>query len=390
MLDILRKKSRNSFITRIVLSVIVIVILLAISDFAIFDVITGPTKIDLTASPDDYNNKYVTVEVENVLTDYVEHTTTTTNTRTGSKSTSVDGNSYIVFNAKDDYENSTSTWYYYSIYMGKNQQSIMYDRIDDTWAYWNDETGTVNPPEPFTVTGTWTKLDTLQEKYYRETMAEMGITEGEFDIVEFYTIDTAKIGGLNNTLFWVLMLVVLFFLVFLIISVVGIFGNSYLANVTKYIQANTSVSLATIESDFSQAHQIGKYVWVGKRWTIYMEGSKAKIIDNKELIWGYYYKQTGRYSVSQIRLYTTAKKMIPVNMSENLAHEALKYYAEEQPQMITGYSSDLEKTYQKQFTEFLNIKYNPAKNAEQTDPYFNSSYYDMAGTGTTNPTEELK
>lgn len=115
MLDILKKKSRKSLTIRAIISIVIVIGLLALTKFAVFDVITGPTELDVTADPEQYEGKYVTIEVENFLTDYVEHTTTTTNTKTGSKSTSVDGNSYIVFNAVDDYENNSSIWYYYSI-----------------------------------------------------------------------------------------------------------------------------------------------------------------------------------------------------------------------------------------------------------------------------------
>ena len=68
-----------------------------------------------------------------------------------------------------------------------------------------------------------------------------------------------------------------------------------------------------------------------------------------------------------------AKKMISINLSEDEAHEALKYYAEEQPHMIVGYTKELETSFQKKFTEFLNLKYNPAINAEHADPYFGNN-----------------
>ena len=164
MLETLKKKSGKSRLTRAIVSIIVVIGLLALTKFAIFDVITGPTKLDLTSSPDAYEGKYVTIDVENYLPDYVEHSTTTTNTSSGSKSTRIDGNSYIVFNSFDDYEQNASIWYYYSIYMNKNMQSDLNKKIDKTWDYWFDETGTVAPPETTTVTGTWTRLSSQLER----------------------------------------------------------------------------------------------------------------------------------------------------------------------------------------------------------------------------------
>lgn len=78
MLDILKKKSRKSLTIRAIISIVIVIGLLALTKFAVFDVITGPTELDVTADPEQYEGKYVTIEVENFLTDYVEHTTTTT------------------------------------------------------------------------------------------------------------------------------------------------------------------------------------------------------------------------------------------------------------------------------------------------------------------------
>ena len=99
MLDILKKKSRKSLTIRAIISIVIVIGLLALTKFAVFDVITGPTELDVTADPEQYEGKYVTIEVENFLTDYVEHTTTTTNTKTGSKS-SKGKTRYILISSK--------------------------------------------------------------------------------------------------------------------------------------------------------------------------------------------------------------------------------------------------------------------------------------------------
>ena len=94
---------------------------------------------------------------------------------------------------------------------------------------------------------------------------------------------------------------------------------------------------------------------------MYRQGAKAYILQNRDLIWGYYFRRTGRNSVSEMRLYTIDKKIEHISMSESETKEALQYYAAEQPQIIVGYSADLEKTWQKNFSGFLEIRYNPAQ-----------------------------
>lgn len=175
MLDILKKKSRKSLTIRAIISIVIVIGLLALTKFAVFDVITGPTELDVTADPEQYEGKYVTIEVENLR---IMWSTPPQRQIPKPVPKHLGGwNSYIVFNAVDDYENNSSIWYYYSIYMKKSQKNELYDLIDDTWNYWGDETNTVAPPATLKVTGTWTKLESQLERYYKETLTEMGIEE---------------------------------------------------------------------------------------------------------------------------------------------------------------------------------------------------------------------
>lgn len=360
MLETLRKKARTSNLTRIIVSVIAVVIILAVTQFAIFDVITGPTRMDITAAPETYEGKYVTIDAEHFLYDYIEHTTTTTR-QSGSKSTSTNGYSYMAFQAVADYEQEDYVWYFYSIYLNKKHQDEMSAKIDQTYEYLNDETGKTAPPDPVTVKGVWKKMDSTTESYFRRALTEVSIVESDINKVYYYELDTKNLGGLNAPLFWVLMAVCTFLILFAVLSAVGLFSNAYCKEIQQYQQKNSSVSLAEIEEDFKQAHLVAKHVWIGKRWTIYMNGNKAKILTNKDLIWGYYFCRTGRNSVSEIRLYSYEKAMFTIGLSEKNAHEALNVYALEQPQMVVGYSADLEKMYNKDFKNFLELKYNPSQ-----------------------------
>ncbi len=359
MLETLRKKAKKSNIWRIVLSIIGIVVLLAITKFAIFDVITGPTHMDITADPATYEGKYVTIDADFFLYDYIEHTTTTKK-KYGGSTTSTDGYSYIAFQWVDDYENNSSVWYFYSVFLKKDRQSEMNVKMDEAFEFLFDETGNTAPPEPVTVTGVWNKMDSQTERYFRESLAEMEITETDLDLFYFYELDAKNIGGVNALLFWVMMAGAVGLAVFAALSVAGLFSDSYSKSIQQYLQRDSSVSMAAIEQDFHQARLIGSEVWVGKRWTIYMQGNKARILANKDLVWGYYFRRTGRNSVSEMRLFTKEKDRFGINLSEGNTQEALRIYGEEQPHMVIGYSGELEKMYNKDFNGFLELKYNPA------------------------------
>lgn len=358
MFETLRKRARKTYLWRAGLSLIAMVVILVATKGAVFQLAAGMGGMDIEAAPETYEGKAVVLDAEFFVTDYVEHTTTTVRD-SGSRSTSTDGNSYIAFQSVYNNGDEYSTWYFYSIYMRDSKTEMLYDKIDETWEYLNDEAGTTMPPAPVKVMGTWTRMDSQLESYYTETLDEIGITEGDYDKIYFYTLDTGKLGGVNSYLFWVLMAGCVLCLLWFVTSFIGCFRKTYEKEIHKYLKKNTACSLGEIEADFTTAHPVGKDVWVGKKWTIYMSGTVAKIVQNQDLVWGYYFKRTGKNAVSQMQLYTADKKSIYISLSEELTKEALRYYGEEQPQMIVGYSADLEQTYQKNLPAFLDLKYNP-------------------------------
>lgn len=359
MVETLRKKTRKSFMIQGIIALILLVALLVFTKFAIIDVLTGAKELDITANPADFDGKYVKLDVDYFLTDFVEHTTTTTR-RYGGSTTTVNGNSYIAYQVEDSADGGTATLYFFSVYMNKSDERLMEQKMKAAWEQISNGSARSASSDPMEVTGTWMKMDAQIERYFRETMGEMGISESSKDQFYFYTLDTGRIGGQKTFAFWAMMAVAFISLIVFIMSIVGVIGNGYLGNINKYLQRNTSASMAAIEADFASAHLIGKDTWVGRDWTIYRRGTKAYILQNSDLIWGYYFRRTGRNSVSEMRLYTVNKKIEHVSLSESETKEALQYYATEQPHMLIGYSADLEKTWQKDFSAFLEMRYNPA------------------------------
>lgn len=358
MVETLRKKTRKTLIFRAIFTLALAIVLLVLTKFAIVDVVLGPKTLDITKDLETYDGKYVKMDVDFFLTDFVEHTTTTTR-RYGGSTTTVNGNSYIAYEVAGAGEGATL--YFFSVYMSRGDEALMEGKMKESWERLDAGQGRTPSTEPMEVRGTWMKMDAQLERYFRETMAELGVKESDLDRLCFYTLDSGRIGGQKTFAFWAMTIVALISLLIFVLSLVGIFGNGYLGNINKYLQVNTSASMDAIEADFAQAHVIGKDTWIGQTWTVYRQGAKAYILQNRDLIWGYYFRRTGRNSVSEMRLYTIDKKIEHISMSESETKEALQYYAAEQPQIIVGYSADLEKTWQKDFSGFLEIRYNPAQ-----------------------------
>lgn len=195
MKETLRPFMMKKLIIRMAVAAAIAAGCLLFTRFSIIDVIKGPVEIDMTEDPSKYEGKYVTTEVNYLITDYVEHMTETTYSY-GGKTTSKNGNSYIAFYADDDYETMTSKWYYYSLYLPERKLAEANEMIDSTWEFWGDETNTALPPTPMRVTGTWEKLKGDVLRYYTETLRDdLGILEDGDDIFLLYTISADKIGG---------------------------------------------------------------------------------------------------------------------------------------------------------------------------------------------------
>ena len=209
MLEILRKKARKSHVIWAIVTIVGAIAILFFTKFAVFNVITGAIDLDVEKDPSTYEWKYVEVEADCILEEYVEHTTTTTR-KYGGSSTSTDGYSYIAFTSIPDHDNDTEVWYFYSIYTRKSEQDKMYSLMNQTWDYFADETGTVAPPESTKFKGTWTPMESDMERYYRETLAEYGFEEGATDKFYFYNLETDKLGGVYYVFFWVFVVVKLF------------------------------------------------------------------------------------------------------------------------------------------------------------------------------------
>ncbi len=374
MIDTLRSFTRKSGIIRIVIGAVVMIACLIITKFAIFDLILGPVEIDMTQDPAQYEGRWATIQVQNLLTDYVEHRTTT-EYESGRTTTSTDGNSYIAFYADDNYETMTSTWYYFSFYLPQRDQEEAYAMIDDTWAYWEDYSGTVEAPEPMEITGTWEKLEGDLLDYYIETLEyDLGIVEDGDDIFVGYTLNTDSVGGVKLSTFVILTIVAFVALVYIIVQIVKVCSNGCAKTIARYVQENPGISMSQVETDFASAHQIGKQkVWIGRNWTVYITGMKVHIFANKDAVWAYYYRRTGRGSVSEMRVYMIGKKIHHIPLTEAQTQEAMGYYGAEQPHMVLGYSAELLNMFNKNFQDFLNLKYNPVRQQQAQDP-FNSVY----------------
>lgn len=351
MLDLIKKRVFRKTITRIIIAIAIGVVSLFVSNFAVLDLIKGPIKLGAEMKYEDYEGKYVTYDARCVLSEYVRVESQNTETK---KSTLTDIG-YFVF----DEDNGV----FLGIKLDSVNEKDMDDLMDDSLNYFSGYS--TEEPKGITVTGTLRKLTGEELGYYNETVEYLFSEFPEY--IPFaipFTIEDNTVAGIANHLVYISIAVTIISLLYALYVTITFLTQKYATNIKKYLDNNPSYSMQHMESDFLAAEKISDDVWVGRQWTIHIEGTKACVVTNKELVWAYYYKRTGKHAESKIKAFNTKKSMKVINVSEKNAMKILDIYGNHHAQMVVGYDKELEKLYNKDFNSFLNIKYNAAATDE--------------------------
>lgn len=319
--------------------------------------ITGKTNLDYSA----YEGRYVKFEVEYALDYYMEEYSV--NSKTGRRN-STNSYGYIVYN----YDDNTC----FGAWLPSSKDKEMEKRMDAaaTLFYEGKKTdGSV------TVKGTMRKLSGDSLKYYQESLQSLeeyipGVTEAAV----LYYIDFMSVNYIP--FYAIVMLYAICFagLVIILVTLFGLVADRTNKHLKKFLKAHPGVTEDQVDSDMVSAVYINAKnpIWAGRRFTVWKVGATFKLLDNRKLIWAYYYRVTGKRAVSQTRIYDTGRKMTAINASQDVSEKLLNAYLETQPQMIIGYKAEIEKEFKKNFEGFMNLKYNPAQQAEYS-PYGESA-----------------
>lgn len=374
MLETLKKISKKSITTRCIISLVIVIGCLVYSGMGIIQFIQGPKSLKNVEDISAYEGKYVSLDVEYIISDYLWRTSK--NSETNIEKTT--GMGYILYNYDTDI--------YFGFEIKTSDETIYDDFITQTWDYIMYDEGTA--PESFTIKGTLKPIEGTALEYFNETVDEI-FAEDYKDYVYAYYIDCDTLDGKDSIVVWMVTGVAVIALLFFIFNLIKGNSNGYMKYLNKYLAANTNLSLSTIEADFSSAERVGN-IWIGKRWTIWMEGIYVRLINNETLVWAYYYHRGGRHPESKIITYDINKASVSINVSSNNADFILHNWSVNQPHIMIGYDKDVEKTYKKDFDTFLNYKYNIAKNAamNQSNDAFSESGNEYYSNETASSSEE--
>lgn len=351
MLETFKKRVTRNLIGRIVISAIIIGGVFFFSGKPILMFIKGAEPITAGMDYDAAEGSFVSFDAKYIIDEYVRQT----ERNSDSKKETLKNISYFIYFEEDGY--------FFGIEVPSSKEDEMNQYIDDTISWLNGETEELTNFK--SVKGTWTELTGKRLQYYQEQITDdLG---AEFlDIALPYYIDTNKVGERTFVSIYICLAVIALTVIYLLYSLIQYFTGSSQKHLKKYLDANPSVTMEHLEVDFASASAISGNIWVGRRWTFHISGIYADILENKDLVWGYYYHRSGRHSESTLRLYDINKHLHGLNASEKEAMAALNIYEQQQPHMVVGYKKETEKLFDKDFQGFLDLRYNRPAEEMQT------------------------
>lgn len=279
----------------------------------------------------------VTVEIEYVLDRYYS-----------------DGSDkgYLVYDAE--------TGFCYGINVDYSDYELMEKMLKQTQKWLNYETDDL--PDPVKITGVIRELESDESFDFNRSGKSIQCYFGDEDYRNYtlvYTIET--VNSNNNSYIVAIFGGMLAYggIIGLIYGLVVHFTNFKYRKIKKFINKN-GLNEFEVENDFKASVRI-KHIFVGKKYTYNMDGTCWKMSRNDDVVWAYYHRITGRYSVSRIESYHYNKKCTYINASKEVSEAVLQYYGQVFPHMVLGYSIDLRNTYYSDFSKFLSFRYIPAQ-----------------------------
>lgn len=347
MLEELKKRYQKYTVNKAAICIIIAIVLLAVSKFGILTIFRGPVEITGEWNPEELEGQYVTLDVDWVLATFAEETSTNTKTN-------VTTTTSVCF-IGEYYDEPSNCGMFYGIKVSNENREGLEEILNQVYDDAIDEVSSRQR-----ITGTLEKMNGEILQYYQEVIGE-AFGEEYLEYAVPYAIMDEEVKGVDIVFVYLLSAFAAIAILVAILSLLGMAMGKEDHYIKKFLESHPKVSLSGIEADFSHGKKIGKKIIAGRKYTFYQSGPSMKLVEQKDLIWAYYYSRSGRYSQSLVRTFNIRKEQVDINASKTDAEELLQYYASNAPQMIVGYDKELEKCYKKEFEVFLSYRYQQAK-----------------------------
>ncbi len=316
-----------------------------------FQIVTGYTDF-ASLEPDKISNQVVKVELADNFGRYLEEYSK--NTRTNATTTT--DYYYVIWTGDDE----STDWRYMSIKVPARYGSQL-----DTMAMTTAEGGTSTP---ITFYGKIKKLDSEEMYYFKDYLEDFGWTDADIEEGSLpYYIDSFAIPSLYGGFYVILFVGGVVLLIYGIVRIASAASGGALKKLHKDI-ADAGFTESSVESDFRNAKFFDKKgtLRVGRLMTYYTAGSIPRAIPNNKMMWAY--QNTVTHRTNGVKTGTTYNVMVygetaPKGLTFAVANEAvaqdmLNHFNATLPWVVVGYSDELKKLYNKDRTQFLQLRYN--------------------------------
>lgn len=268
-----------------------------------------------------------------------------------------------------------TTHYYYLIWTGdENATDWRYMSIKVPASYGNqmdditENTYNEIVSDPIRFSGQIKKLDDEEYYYFKSYLKDLGLTDEDIETGTIpYYINVFASKPSMNAVFIALFALGAFLLVFGIFRIAKVAGGSSLKKLRKDIAA-AGYSESMVDSDYRSARSFDKKgtLKMGRLMTYYISGSDARAIPNNKIMWAY--QNTVTHRTNGVKTGTTYNVMIYDEITpkghtfavanESIAKDMLTQINVTLPWVVVGYSDELKKLYNKDRSQFLQLRYN--------------------------------
>ena len=351
MIDKLKKKSIKKSIFLIIVLLVVGIGLIVLEFSSVKGLLHGKVEFE-TLEPDEIvDGVVVEASIDTNFGAFLEEYETNTSTHV-SRTTDL---YYVIWTGDDNAED----YKFMAIKVPASQEKTMEAIADAT--YYEEYIDPVN------YSGAICKMKSEEYQYFKDYFIDGGWTEEEIEEYTLpYYINVGALQGGAAASAYVIMAIGI------VLLIIGIWRLVYVLNggnlkILKKEMGEIGLSEHEVDYEYESAKLFYKNndLRIGKRTIFFMLGSKPHIASNAKLVWAYQKNTTHRTNgvktgtTYEIIFSTFEKKRFQVTIpNEKTGQEVLQYINEAMPWVVIGYNDDLNKLYQKDYQNFLQLRYN--------------------------------
>lgn len=339
MFEKLKRQSLKKSIVFTVLLLAAAVGLLAATGFGAFKAIGGPKDL-YSLSQEQLSGAYVEADIYGMYDTYAE----TTRSSSGGPGRTV-SREYII---------DANQTFYMGLVLTSKDLSAAQDLLQESWDYLNGDTqGTSTVIH---VRGTVLPMDEESLRFYRETVGWDQMSAEQQALFLPYYLKADFLGKSHADATWGFTALAAAALIWAIYRIVRAATGGYQNDLRKLCAAapeGAEVAAERMEQFYENVEPVGP-LHIGGDWVIWQDGARTCGLATRDIVWAYCRHTTRRRNgfktgeFDDLMLWTADKKSRAVRVADGeQAGRAMQVLNEANPDVLLGYSKEIEKLYRK-------------------------------------------